>query len=70
MQTEDADVYGKYIDETGFSAYKATPGNQGAWLLRRDDGGRTEFIAFTLSDRGRGLRQALRRRAMSSRTCA
>ena len=50
VRTEDADVYGKYIDETGFAAYKATPGNQGAWLLRRDDGDRTEFVAFTLWD--------------------
>jgi heme-degrading monooxygenase HmoA len=48
VRTEDADVYGRYIDETGFSAYKATPGNQGAWLLRRDEDGRTEFMAFTL----------------------
>ena len=50
VQTDDADLYGKYIDETGFSAYKATPGNEGAWLLRRDDGGHTEFLAFTLWD--------------------
>ena len=50
VQTDDAEVYGKYIDDTGFSAYKATPGNEGAWLLRRDDGGRTEFLAFTLWD--------------------
>jgi heme-degrading monooxygenase HmoA len=50
VQTDDAEVYGKYIDETGFSAYKATAGNAGAWLLRRDDGGRTEFLAFTLWD--------------------
>jgi heme-degrading monooxygenase HmoA len=48
VRTEDADFYGRYIDETGFSAYKSTPGNQGAWLLRRDEDGRTEFIAFTL----------------------
>jgi hypothetical protein len=33
VHTEDADFYGRYIDETGFSAYKSTPGNQGAWLL-------------------------------------
>jgi len=50
VQTDDADTYGEYIDDTGFSAYKATPGNEGAWLLRRDDGGRTEFLAFTLWD--------------------
>jgi heme-degrading monooxygenase HmoA len=48
--TEHAEVYRRYIEETGFSAYKETPGNQGAWLLRRDDDGRTEFLAFTLWD--------------------
>jgi heme-degrading monooxygenase HmoA len=48
VATGDADAYGRYIDETGFSAYQQTPGNQGAWLLRRDEDGRTEFLAFTL----------------------
>jgi heme-degrading monooxygenase HmoA len=48
VATDDADVYGRYIDDTGFSAYQETPGNQGAWLLRRDEDGRTEFLAFTL----------------------
>ena len=48
VATDDAEVYGRYIDETGFSAYQRTPGNEGAWLLRRDEGGRTEFLAFTL----------------------
>jgi heme-degrading monooxygenase HmoA len=50
VHTPDADVYANYIDDTGFSAYKATPGNHGAWLLRRDDAGRSEFLAFTLWD--------------------
>jgi heme-degrading monooxygenase HmoA len=27
-----------------------TPGNRGAWLLRRDEGERTEFIALSLWD--------------------
>jgi heme-degrading monooxygenase HmoA len=56
VQTDDADLYGKYIDETGFSTYKATAGNEGAWLLRRDDGDRTEFLAFTLWDSAESIK--------------
>jgi heme-degrading monooxygenase HmoA len=28
-------------------AYRGTPGNQGAWILRRDDGERTEFVTLS-----------------------
>ena len=28
--------------------YRSTPGNQGAWMLRRDDGDRSEIITFSL----------------------
>ena len=44
----DGDEYADYIEETGFAAYGATPGNRGAWMLRRDVGDRTEFITFSL----------------------
>ena len=37
-----------YIQETGFAEYGRTPGNRGAWLLRREDQGTTEFIALSL----------------------
>jgi heme-degrading monooxygenase HmoA len=50
VRREDADVYGRYIGETGLAGYAATAGNRGAWLLRRDDGERTEFVTFTLWD--------------------
>jgi heme-degrading monooxygenase HmoA len=30
--------------------YRSTPGNQGAWMLRRDDGDRSEIITFSLWD--------------------
>jgi heme-degrading monooxygenase HmoA len=46
----DADDYAVYIRDTGFAEYKETPGNRGAWMLRRDEGERTEFITFTLWD--------------------
>jgi hypothetical protein len=30
-----AEKYAKYIRETGFAEYGRTPGNRGAWMLRR-----------------------------------
>ena len=33
-----ADAYVAYLEATGLADYRATPGNRGAWLLRRDDG--------------------------------
>ncbi len=44
----DAEEYGRYIVDTGFAAYGTTPGNRGAWLLRRDSEGRSEFVTFSL----------------------
>ena len=46
----DADEYAEYIGATGFAEYGQTPGNLGSWLLRRDDGDRTEFITLSLWD--------------------
>jgi heme-degrading monooxygenase HmoA len=50
VRTTDADDYADYIRETGFAEYGETPGNRGAWLLRRDDrdAGTTEFITLSL----------------------
>jgi heme-degrading monooxygenase HmoA len=50
VRRPDADAYAAYIAETGFAAYGATPGNRGAWMLRRDDGDLTEFVTFSLWD--------------------
>jgi heme-degrading monooxygenase HmoA len=44
----DADAYLAYVEETGIAAYRATPGNLGAWALRRRDGERTEFVTLSL----------------------
>ena len=46
----DADAYADYIRATGFAEYGQTAGNRGAWMLRRDDGDRTEFITLSLWD--------------------
>jgi heme-degrading monooxygenase HmoA len=44
---EDAERYVEYLAETGMKDYRATPGNLGAWIMRRDDGERTEFVTLT-----------------------
>jgi heme-degrading monooxygenase HmoA len=50
VRNEDADEYVTYIADTGLAEYAETPGNRGAWMLRRDVGELTEFITFTLWD--------------------
>jgi catechol 2,3-dioxygenase-like lactoylglutathione lyase family enzyme/heme-degrading monooxygenase HmoA len=45
--TEDADDYVAYLQATGIPAYRATPGNRAAYILRRRDGERTEFVTLT-----------------------
>ena len=50
VRREDADEYTAYIDQTGIAEYTRTPGNRGAWMLRRDDGDRTEFVTYSLWD--------------------
>jgi len=44
----DGNAYAEYMHETGMAGYKNTPGNRGAWMLRRDVDGKTEFLMFTL----------------------
>jgi catechol 2,3-dioxygenase-like lactoylglutathione lyase family enzyme/heme-degrading monooxygenase HmoA len=46
-RTEDADAYVAYLQETGIPAYRATPGNRAAYVLRRREGDRTEFVTLT-----------------------
>jgi heme-degrading monooxygenase HmoA len=48
VRSGDADVYADYIRDTGFAEYGRTAGNRGAWLLRRDEGDRTEFMTLSL----------------------
>ena len=48
VRREDADEYTAYIRDTGIAEYKQTPGNRGAWMLRRDEGDRTEFVTYSL----------------------
>jgi heme-degrading monooxygenase HmoA len=50
VRQADADAYAEYIRGTGLEEYTHTPGNRGAWMLRRDEGDRTEFITLSLWD--------------------
>jgi heme-degrading monooxygenase HmoA len=50
VRTADADTYADYIRDTGFAEYGRTPGNRGAWLLRRDDEGTTQFLTLSMWD--------------------
>ena len=44
---EDADAYLAYLLQTGIPAYRATPGNAGAYVLRRPDGDLVEFVTLS-----------------------
>jgi len=46
----DADIYSKYLEETGISEIRATEGNRDVWLLRRVQDGKAEFIVLSLWD--------------------
>ena len=50
VKLADAEVYADYIRDTGFAEYGRTTGNRGAWMLRRDEGDRTEFVTLSFWD--------------------
>ena len=56
VRREDAPAYTDYIASTGMAEYRSTPGNQGAWMLRRDDGDRSEIITFSFWDSTESIR--------------
>src|SRR5205823_4717588 len=43
VRREDSDEYVEYLRATGLPEYRATSGNRGAWILRRDLGERAVF---------------------------
>ena len=47
-ETTKADGYFRHFTETVAPALKDLEGHRGAWLLRRDVNGQTEFVAVTL----------------------
>jgi heme-degrading monooxygenase HmoA len=48
VRREDGDAYADYIRVTGFNEYAESAGNVGAWMLRRDQADRTEFITYSI----------------------
>ena len=46
----DADSYARYLVDTTIPQCRAAPGNRGAYLLRRGESDRTEFVTITLWD--------------------
>ena len=49
VRTEDRADYVAYIEATGMTEYRSTPGNHGAWMLARDlEDHRTEIVTFSL----------------------
>jgi heme-degrading monooxygenase HmoA len=47
VRAQDADAYAAYVQRTGIEGYERTPGNRGAWLLRRTEGERTEILTLS-----------------------
>lgn len=43
-----ADAYAAFLEERAVPDYAQTPGNVAVYVLRRDDGDRTEFTIVTL----------------------
>ena len=46
----DADAYARYLVATAILECRAAAGNRGAYLLRRGESDRTEFVTITLWD--------------------
>jgi heme-degrading monooxygenase HmoA len=55
-RAEDADEYVRYPLRTGIEEYRGTPGNRGAYILRRRDGDRTEFVTLSFWDSTEAVR--------------
>jgi heme-degrading monooxygenase HmoA len=47
-RAEDAEPYLDYLRQSGLAAFRATPGNRGALVLRRIAEGRAEFFLVSL----------------------
>jgi heme-degrading monooxygenase HmoA len=56
-RAEDAEAYLDYLNQTGFSEYRKTPGNHGVLGLRRIVNGRAEFLLLSLWDSEDGIRR-------------
>lgn len=57
VPTSKADAYANYICRTGLSDYRRTPGNRGAFLLRRQEGDVTHFVTISIWDSIEAIKQ-------------
>jgi heme-degrading monooxygenase HmoA len=55
-RAEDADAYVEYLERTGFSEYRRTPGNRSVLGLRRIVNDRAEFLLISLWDSEEAIR--------------
>ena len=46
----DKDTYFEHLQKTGLKEYASVSGNQGVWVLRRVDDGKSEFTLISLWD--------------------
>jgi heme-degrading monooxygenase HmoA len=46
-RSTDAQTYLEYLFQSGIPVYRATPGNEGAWVLRRIEGDIAHFITLS-----------------------
>jgi heme-degrading monooxygenase HmoA len=52
VSNEKADGYGEYLahSDRGVGDYQRTPGNRGAWLMRREEAGQVHFLLISMWD--------------------
>lgn len=51
-----ADEYMRYLEATGLPDYRATPGNRGVYVLRRDEAGAAHFLLVSLWESWEAIR--------------
>jgi heme-degrading monooxygenase HmoA len=56
-KAEDGEAYLGYLHETGFRAFRETPGNAGALGLRRIVDGRAEFLVISFWESADAIRR-------------
>ena len=56
-RAEDAEQYLEYLHQSGLAAFRETPGNRGAAVLRRVMDGRAEFVVVSLWDSAEVIRR-------------
>jgi hypothetical protein len=55
----DADIYSKYLEETGISEIRATEGNRDVWLLRRVHDGKLNSLSSLCGTQSKPSRHSL-----------